>query len=409
MIQGKAKENLPQYYAIFIIAAMLPQMVGFNGSMLDTVWKLVVVGSLILLTKKSFTSYPLYSLFYVFLSFIGQLGAVAFGGESLSGIVVNTVFTMLMIILFLNYPLQIKAITIDDILKFYKIFVYFIAVACLYNILLHPSRLMSLPSTSVYGSEDVCSFFDNKNTFGVFLLFASLAAVVLKYYTKQKRWTLLLALIVINELMAACRTAIVISFALMIASLLISQSGITFKRIAITVAATGMLLVLLNRIDIFNKLFNSLFYSIDSMETRNDYVASMKPLIKDVYAVFGYGDETSKQLAFRYTGNRYFHNTYLNIMIANGMVGFLLFASVIFVSLRTSFKIAKHDKAAALLCILSCVVYLVYAYVESTLLFDTPVVSMVATILVVSMPIFFLKAVSPPSDERAECVYVGRS
>lgn len=395
MVQKTTKENLPQYYAIFIIASLLPQIFGFNGSMFDTIWKLVSVASLILFTKKNFAVFPVYSFIYIVISFLLQLATVAFGNESFSVIVINTAFTVLMIIIFLNYPLQAKHIKIEEILKFHKIFVYFMAISCVYNMILHPSRIFTITSFNIYGTEGICSFFDNKNTFGVFLLFASLAAVILKYYTKQIRWTLLLGLIIINELMAGCRTAIVISTALMVASILISKSGITFKRVIITIFVVIIIAIVFSNVDMLSKMLNNLFFSTNSMDARNNYVTLMKPLIKDVYAIIGYGSETSKQLAYQYTGNQYFHNTYLNIIIAHGIVGFLLFLSVIFISLKTSIKIKKYDKATSSLCILSCIVYLVYAYVESTILFNTPVISMVATIFVVSMPILHLKAVEP--------------
>ena len=400
IVDKTTRERLPQYYAIFIVASLLPQILGFNGSALDTIWKLLVVGSLILMAHKSFTSYSIYSLAYIFISLICQLCTVIFSNESLSGLVINTVFTALMIIVFYNYPSQVKRISLDDILLFYKIFVYFIVISCLYNMIIHPSKVMTITTISVYGSEDICSFFDNKNTFGVFLLFASLAAVILKYYTKQIRWTLLLGLIIINELMAACRTALVISFALLVASLLISKSGITVKRVIVTILVIILIFALLNNIGVFHTMFEELFSSEDSMEERNNYITSMKPLIKGIHAIVGYGNDTAPRLAYQYTGNRYFHNTYLYILIVSGIVGLLLFASVLFISIKTAIKIGRHDKATALLCALSYAVYLVYAYVESAVLFDTPVISMVATIFVVSMPSLFLKAFSSKTHEE---------
>lgn len=404
MNTSKSDEILPKSYAIFIIAALLPQILGINGGMLDMVWKLVVIGSLLFLTRKNFLSFYLYSFIYILLSSTSQICAVAFNNESILSVLVNLVITTLVVIVFFNYPLQVKKIKIDEILIFYKIFVYFMLISCIYNVVLHPSRIFTLTSFDIYGSEEICSFFDNKNTFGVFLLFASLATVILKYYTKQNRWSYILGLIIINEIMAGCRTAIIISIVLMIASILITKNGITFKRIIITALVVAVFAFLLNYIEIFNRIFNNLFSSTESMDTRNDYIDSMKPLITGIYAVFGYGNATSAELAYKYTGNQYYHNTYLNIIITEGIIGLILFASIIFMSIKTAIKIKKYDRGASFLCVLSCFVYLVYAYVESTLLFSTPVVSMLSTIFVVSMPILFLKAVKSQEYNEMDCM-----
>ena len=144
--------------------------------------------------------------------------------------------------------------------------------------------------------------------------------------------------------------------------------------------------------EIKNYILNNIFGSTTSIEARNSYIDNMIGLLQGIHLVFGYGLSNSSLLAATYTGNRYFHNTYLKIAISGGIFYEILFFSMIILSLKKSVIIYRYNKAVGGLCLLSLIVYLIYASVESVILFDTPVVAMVATIFVISMPILFSRA-----------------
>lgn len=390
------REHLPRNYAFFIITALLPQILGFNGSILDTIWKILVVAFFFLLGRANLTRITGYSLLYICIYISGSFFTLILNKEKITDTVTNIVLTILLVILFVEFSHRAYQVTIEDILKFYQIYAFFMLVACIYNMLLHPTALLHLRGLSLYGAEYISSFFDNKNTFGFFLIFGTLAALILRYYTKQLRWVVLITVFILNELMAMCRTAIVLSCVLLVISFLISAKGITLRRVlAVGVVILVLVGVALRFASIRDYIFGTLFASTDSLETRQGYIESMKSLLHGVHLLFGYGRTQSAELAQIYTGNHYYHNSYLSILISNGLVGLGLLLSVILASALKGIEVFRIDRATGLICILSCVVYLVYAYVEAAILFTTPVIAMVATVFVVSLPTFFHKAVVP--------------
>ena len=70
-----------------------------------------------------------------------------------------------------------------------------------------------------------------------------------------------------------------------------------------------------------------------------------------------------------------------------GVVEFLFFVSTIVYSFICALSVRKKNKLWGMLCISSLLTYLIYAYIESVILFDTPVIAITATIFVVTMPI----------------------
>lgn len=394
MHQKMLSEYLPRNYALFIIAALLPQIAGFNGSILDTAWKVMVVTLFLLSGRVNLVRITGYSLLYVCVYVFSALFTLIFNNEEFTDTVTNIVLTTLLVILFVEFSHRANEVTVEDILKFYRIYALFMLVACLYNMVLHPTTLLNLRGLSLYGTEYISSFFDNKNTFGFFLIFGSLAALILRYYTRQLRWVVLIVVFILNELMAMCRTAIVLSCVLFVISFLLSEKGITLGRVlAIGIVILVLVGVVLRFEFIRDYIFGTLFASTDSLKTRQGYIDSMNGLLRGVHLLFGYGHAQSAELAIMYTGNHYYHNSYLSILISNGLVGMVLLLSVIFASVFKAVQIFRLERATGWICILSCLVYIIYAYVEAAILLTTPVIAMVATVFVVSMPTLFHKAI----------------
>lgn len=388
------RNKLPVYYAFFIIGALFPQIIGFNGSLLDSVWKIFIVGAISFFSHMDFLKISRFGAIYIAILIFNQLGILIFNDEEIQSAAINLCMSILLLIVFFEYPKQIENIKLSNLLCFYKIYAYFILIACLYNMIVNFNSLINITSISVYGSEDICSFFDNKNSFGVFLMFGCLAATIMRYYSKEKKWLIIIVIFIINELMAMCRTAIIISVACLILSFVLSINGISLRRILIvTCFIAAVTFVIAENEKINEYIFGNLFGSTKSLETRQNYVDNMYGLIRGIHIIFGYGTANAKKLAYEYTGNHYYHNTYLNIIISGGLINMILFITIIFHSIKQSFNIVKKNVSSGMICILSLMVYLVYAYVESVILFSTPVIAMVATIFVVSMPTLFGKSI----------------
>lgn len=295
------------------------------------------------------------------------------------------------IILFYILCDKVHGITVDikSIYVFYKIIVYFIFVASLYNMVIHSSSLIRITSLTMYNTENICSFFDNKNTFGVFLLFGVVAATILRISLQEKRWFLFALVFIVNEMMAMCRTAIVLSVILILISAFYGREGI-IKKTIITLLLVGSVVLLIYRFDMLHEyVFNNLFGNTDSLDTRNSYITDMLPLIKGIHAIFGYGTDNARLLAIEYAGNQYFHNTYLKVMISGGAVKLGLQFFAMGISVIYCIRCWKNDKVVGELCFLSFIIYVLYSNVESVVLFDSPVVAIMSTMFIITMPILF--------------------
>lgn len=384
-------KKLPTLYSIFIILALIPQILGFNGSIVDTLWKMVIMcGFLILKMNLGNMTISRSSIIFIMLYFFNNVITMMLNPNKSISSIFNVILFGLLFLMFYEMPRKDKIIHNGRILNFYKIFAYFIFISCVYNMIKNANTLAHITSNTVYGSQIVCSFFDNKNTFGVFLIFGCLAAMFMYYFSKQKRWLLFIIIFMINELMAMCRTAIILSIIILVVSILVVDNKSKLSRKIISISIIICLLFLIrSNIGIKNYILNNIFGSTTSIEARNTYVDNMIGLLQGVHLIFGYGLSNSSVLAATYTGNQYFHNTYLKVAISGGIFYEILFLGMIMFSLKKSIAVYKCNRAVGGLCVLSLIVYLIYASVESVILFDTPVVAMVATIFVISMPILF--------------------
>lgn len=394
MIKKSYQRKIPLYLGWFIILSMLPQIVGFNGSIIDTLFKMVLIIGLgiVMVDREHITKVSIYYAFLFFESFIGLLGIILCNNVQLFGELQNWIFCLLLVYVLYETVLYIRNIDIQDVIMFYKVFALFIMIAAIYNMIIHFNSLLHITSLTVYNTENISSFFDNKNTYGVFLIFGTLAVIILNVTLKQKRWSWLAILFLVNELMAMCRTAVVLSVVLISMSFLIDNKT-RLKKILLLVAIVGILMILVRKNpNINNYLINNLFGNSKSMDARNNYVTDMLPLLKGSHLWFGYGNSNAMALASKYTGNVYYHNSYLKCLISGGIIKLAFQISAIVLSIKYALKNRTNNKTIGNVCLLSISIYVIYAFVESVVLFDTPVVAIVSVMFIITMPVLFNNA-----------------
>lgn len=393
-MREECKNKFPKYFSCFIIFAMFPQIIGFNGSTFDTLFKFLLIGILtfLVINTRYITIVSKYFFFFLMTSFVGMLGTIIWNGAGIFSEIQSWITQSLLLYVLYECALHTKNINSQDILSFYKIFAYFMTIAAAYNIIVHFNSLLHITSLTVYNTEEICSFFDNKNTYGVFLLFGTLATIILKIVLRQQRWVAMAALFVVNELMAMCRTALILSTILIVASFLIDKKT-RFRGLIVLILLVIITVILVRQDEGINYfLTNTLFGNSSSLDARNDYVASMLPLVKGDYFLFGYGNSNAMKLAMEYTGNAYYHNTYLKCLISGGAFKLILQISVIILSIKYGVRNRLYNKAIGNLCLLSTFIYVIYAFVESVVLFDTPVVAIMAAMFIISIPTLFYNA-----------------
>ena len=400
-----SKSNTPKYYAVFILMALVPQIFGFNVSIWGDIWKIGVLlwFCLLILRKNKGRSSYTGMYFLVFFLLINVICILADSNISFNTII-NFGISVLLVYLFFESPIREKNITENDVLLFFRFFAIFMLISCVYNMIVNFRQLLNIASISVYSSDVTASFFDNKNTFGVFLIFGAISAAFLKVVDKNSKWLIVLAIFIVNELISMCRTAIILTIFFLLVSFLVGDKRTLKKRIfALIILITAAIVLYCFVSPIRNFIDNNLFANTDSLDVRDGYIERMLPLADGIYLFIGYGEERSLLLAYEYAGNRYYHNTYLHLLMMGGLLKIVLFSITVLYAFYNSFKLCRLNRKAGYMCIATIVAYLVYASIESVILFDTPVIAMLATIFVVSIPRLFLNAaLNKNKEERNE-------
>lgn len=390
MILAKNVHKPPMLFGLFIVAAMLPQIVGFNGSAIDSIYKLVLMAALLLVnSQRNLFIVSKYFVFVLFEEIIVRCTAIIINDASIGSEMKSALTIILLLYIFYESVINTHDIRMEDVEVFYQIIVCFMFIASLYNMIIHFNSLLHITSLNIYNTEDICSFFDNKNTFGVFLLFGVLAATVLRIIRNEIKWTVFAIVFLLNEMMAMCRTAIVLSVVLILISCFLNKKqGKKSIIIAIGLSIVIVLAICFNE-SFNNFILNNMFGDSSSVDIRNTYIENMIPLAKGEHFVFGYGEDNSTLLAIYYTGNQYYHNTYLKELISGGLLAVTVQISGIIISYLYGIRCRKFEKTIGNLCILSTTVYVVYSNYEAVSLFDSPVTSMMAVIFTISIPILF--------------------
>lgn len=396
----REKEKIPIYFGWFVIMAMIPQLLRFNGSTIDTLYKLVAIGilSALVVRRNNLWKVSRYFAFYLFGSVIGAIGTIVVNSNGVAGEMMPLIIEIILLYILYEGIKNESGISIDNIFSFYKIIVYFMFIAAVYNMIIHANSLIHMTSLSVYNSEEISSFFDNKNTYGVFLIFGSLAATILRINFKQTRWSIFTILFLINEMMAMCRTAIIISLVLISISFIINSDKKIRSIIVLFVLIAVLTIICNTNTEISNYITNNMFGSTRSLNSRTGFIENMLPLIRGEHFWVGYGNSNASKLAVQYAGNFYYHNTYLKNMISGGIVKLFLQMSLVITSINYGLKCRCYNRNIGNLCIISTAVYLIYAYVEAVVLLDTPVVSIMVTMFIISMPVFFYNALVYEKD-----------
>lgn len=394
--ESTIKNKLPTNMAWFIIASSIPQILGINNSLIDTAFKLLVMGvfALVAIKGKDVSNVSMFSVGFMAFTIIRNIITIAVNRVGIVSGFVEIFTTLILFYLFFEITRSTKAVTVDDVMGFYKVYAYFIIISCVYNMIVNFGSLTNIFSAVVYSGKGVCSFFDNKNTFGFYLLMGSLATMFLYSRTKEKRWFFTSLLFIVNELMAMCRTAMLLSLVVLLMSIIVGGRK-TGRRILVAICLVVAGFIVIKNVPFLDRyFFGSVLGDTDSLEVRETFVENMLPLARGKQLWIGYGGDLSRTLALSYTGNIYFHNTYLYLLISGGLFQVVLFLSCIITAIKSSVVSYRKDMGIGAMCLISIVIYLVYAYIESVPLFNTKVVSMISTIFAVSMPLLLKNAIN---------------
>ena len=140
--------KIPTYFGMLIVAAMLPQIVGFNGSIFDTVYKLVLIMSMLLLAngQANFFRVSKYFVFYLFAKIMCCCAVIIINDTGVRAELQSVIISMLLLYLLHESVVNVYNIQTEDIETFYRIIVYFMLAASIYNMVVHFNSLIHITS-----------------------------------------------------------------------------------------------------------------------------------------------------------------------------------------------------------------------------------------------------------------------
>lgn len=391
MMKQSTHDNLPKHYALLLICAFLPQLVEGNDLLKLALKVIVMLAFCVLILAGRLSKITLSAACLIIVLVLSTMISYFANDGSFVSTVVMLGISCVTILFFYDCALRCYGLQKWDVLSFYRIYVYFIFVSCIYNLIINFDALLNLNSLSLYDGRGIRSFFDNKNTFGMLLMFGVLATTILQQLSRKKHWFFISLMFLVNEMMSMCRTAIVISVLLITVSFLADRQKFRKKLLVFLVVSCAVALVVVALPQVHSFVTHSLFGDVVSMEKRNEYVESLLRNIRGMHIWVGHGDVNAMKIADRYTESTYLHNTYVAAYVAGGLVRVAFLLWCMGISLRYSLRLRKLDVREGNLCLVSLMVYAIYSFSEAVMLFDSEMISMTVTAFVVSMPIMLYR------------------
>lgn len=392
------EKNIGKIYFIYIFLVLFLQIIGINskGSFLDTVWKASVITLTViycLYTTNKVISKKI--IIPIIIYVLGQIACLFFMANSFSVInLTNMLVIVAMGYFFVSIPLTTKKISTNDLVYFFNYFILLMLYAVIYNLITNSTAVINVFSNNNVYSNMMSSFFDNKQTFGMFLFMAILVSVWQYYLTDKKKYIYISFIFTVNLFICLSRTALFSCLIFWIVLGILSLK--TDKKMSLIILiSVFLILILLYLIPFINHfVFEVLLNTNDTLEARTNIWSDASQLLKNGQWIFGFG-EGNVATALRSIGSKgtNSHNGLIHILLTGGGVKLLIYIMILFMSLKNIFSIYKFNKKIFAIELASFVSILSFSMGESLVLLDTSAPSIIASILMISFPIIIRRTI----------------
>lgn len=398
LTDNKDRLNLGKVYFCYLFLALFLQIIGVGakGSLLDTLWKIAVICCVLVYVfiyskGKIWATVIVPCLIYA----LGQILAWAFIPSELMGKVnifssfANVAVVIAMIYLLLSVPYTCKTFEKKDAITFCKAFLWLMLYAVIYNFIVNPEAVLGFMNKKTVYSDMITSFFDNKQTFGMFLLMAVICSVLLYVLEDKSKYLLFAAFFGVNLFICLSRTAL-LACVVFVAALLVLMYKPNKKlfNILMTVCmvTVGIFLVVS---PLRNFLVDVVFNTEETVNARTDIWAAAFEELKEFRWLIGYGESNTSVILLETGVSLYSHNGIIQVLLTGGIVKLILYILVLIKCVSSYSYIKRHNAALANTFIASMISIFVYSMGEAIVLLDTSMPCVVATIVTVALPFCF--------------------
>ena len=230
---------------------------------------------------------------------------------------------------------------------------------------------------------DMYSFFDNKNTYGIFL-FSGLAANVYSLILQSKKMhKVTLIIISFSILLSLSRTAlfsslifITVAYSLTIAKKPQKIIGVLF----ITFIVTALLTI----DGLSDYAINILIRSDVGSYREPIYRASIQLFLDE--PLWGYGENAYGDYLKYLSGNLYTHNGYLAVLLSGGFMYFIAYIMILIKQLRIAIKIRRSDFKLGSYVLSFIIASMIYSLSESIVFIGTSATNYSITLFTLIIP-----------------------
>ncbi|WP_028392018.1 O-antigen ligase family protein [Bacillus cihuensis] len=262
-------------------------------------------------------------------------------------------------------------------------------IACIYNMIVNFSGILSITSINNPYEVNFDSFFTNRNSFAQFLFFCVIANTYL-YFTKKTIFYLVCYSILGLNIFATISRTVIASLCIFLFIFLI----IYFRKKVLTQIMTFISVTLIFFILYFNEQVNN-FIAENFIRKENGtsgrseiWQAGFQILDQSSWT-FGTGYLTSASLITNMGFPNQFHNFYIETLVGGGIVDLLLHLLIFLFVLNKVIRIYKKDNVTSIIFLSGLSALLFYAFFESASFFSMGYVDSLFRLFFITIPLLY--------------------
>lgn len=298
-----------------------------------------------------------------------------------------TIIVLIFVVLNNNYQCSEK-----QICDFCFILTIFGTMACLYNIISNFKLIPHILSLNSSYDVNFASYFGNRNEFGYFLLTIIGCSILYQFLSKNKKMkiinVIMLIIMLINLFFTFSRASI---FAVVIFITLSLFLSLTKKQnISLIIIMLSLTIVLMAVPDLRKFVFDNIIRLNSGLTNRDTIFAFCINYFKNNNWLIGNGyikPYIDFAQHFKYIG---FHNTFLTILMCQGIAGFVLYSILIIYGIYNSCKLRKYNKIVSNIFISFTTAYIFHSLFESNIIFGTAYYNFIVGIIIIIFPLYLL-------------------
>lgn len=386
----KNRLNIGKIYFIYLFLILFLQIVGVSnkGGIIDTLWKASVISAtLFYVLVKTNMKIKRYVVIPLFIYVLGQVIAILSNPHSSTTSFINCMIIVAMTYMFLSMPYYNLKYKLTDMIWFVNAFIILMLYAVGFNLVKNPSAVLgAFSNTNVY-SNMMSSFFDNKQTFGMFLFMAFIVSIWGFVLKNQKRYIGAAIIFFVNLFLCLSRTALFACLGFVfIIMVSIRKSNRRLFGILIFLIILVVLLIQFNP-TLHQFIENVVLDTNATMEARTNIWEDAFKAIHNIKFIWGYGEGNATAAIATVSHSANAHNGIVYVLLTGGIVKLSLYSMVVLKALFSIREIRKYNSTVASMFFAALISVIIYSMGEALVLLDSSAPCVVASIICVAFPI----------------------